>query len=86
MNLRMEAFLHDNTRSHTARATVDFLANQNVTVLPWPFKSLYLKPIEHLWDDLDRRMCCRQPALQTLQELQQAFEQDRIRRLIESMP
>jgi hypothetical protein len=49
MNLRMEAFLHDNTRSHTARATVDFLANQNVTVLPWPFKSLYLKPIEHLW-------------------------------------
>jgi hypothetical protein len=49
MNLRREAFLHDNTRSHTARATVDFLANQNVTVLPWPFKSLDLNPIELLW-------------------------------------
>jgi hypothetical protein len=49
MNLRMEAFLHDNTRSHTARATVDFLANQNVTVLPWPFKSLDLNSTEHLW-------------------------------------
>ena len=44
-------------------------------------------------DDLDRRVCSRQPAPQTLQELQQALEQewgripqDRIRRLIESMP
>jgi hypothetical protein len=41
-------------------------------------------------DDLDRRVRSRQPAPQTLQELQQALEQelgripqDRIRRLIE---
>ena len=44
-------------------------------------------------DDLDRRVRSRQPAPQTLQEMQQALEQewgripqDRIRRLIESMP
>jgi hypothetical protein len=44
-------------------------------------------------DDLDRRVLSRQPAPQTLQELQQSLEQewgripqDRIRRLIESMP
>jgi hypothetical protein len=34
MNLRRDVFQHDNARSHTARATVDFLVNQNVTVLP----------------------------------------------------
>jgi hypothetical protein len=34
MNLRWEVFQHDNARPHTARVTVDFLANQNVTVLP----------------------------------------------------
>ena len=34
MNLRREVFQHDNARPHTARATVDFLANQNVRVLP----------------------------------------------------
>ena len=49
MNLRREVFQHDNARPHTARATVDFLANQNVTVLPWPSKSLDLKPIKLLW-------------------------------------
>jgi hypothetical protein len=43
-----EVFQHDNARPHTARATVDFLAIQNVTVLPWLFKSLDLNPIEHL--------------------------------------
>jgi len=44
-------------------------------------------------DDLDRRVRSRQSASQTLQELLQALEQewgrirqDRIRRLIESMP
>ena len=49
MNIRREFFQHDHTRPHTARATVDFLANQNVAVLPWSFKSLDFNPIEHLW-------------------------------------
>jgi peptidoglycan hydrolase CwlO-like protein len=49
--------------------------------------------LEHLWEDLNQRVRSRQPARQTLQELKQALEQewgripqDRIRRLIESMP
>ena len=49
MNLHRAVFQHDKARPHTDRATVDFLANQNVTVLTWPFKSLDLNPIEHLW-------------------------------------
>ena len=53
MNLRRDVCHHDNDRPHTAPATVVFLANQNVTVLRRPFKSLDFNPIEHLWDDLD---------------------------------
>jgi len=34
MNFRREVFQPDNARPHTARATVDFLANQNERVLP----------------------------------------------------
>ena len=51
------------------------------------------EPNRTFMDDLDRRVRSRQPAPQTLQELLQALEQewgrilqDRIRRLIESMP
>jgi len=35
-----------------------------------------MNPIEHLWDDLDRRVRSRQSGPQTLQELQQALEQE----------
>jgi len=34
MSLRRDVFQHDHARLHKARATVDFLANQNVRVLP----------------------------------------------------
>ena len=34
MNLRMVVFHHDSARPQTARATVDFLANQNVRAIP----------------------------------------------------
>jgi transposase len=37
----------------------DFLQDRNVTVLPWPAKSLDLNPIEHDWDLLDRRVRAR---------------------------
>ena len=33
MNLRSDHFQHDHARPHTARATVDFLANQKVRML-----------------------------------------------------
>jgi hypothetical protein len=44
MNLRSEVFQH-NTRTHTARATVDILDDQSATVLPWSSKSPDLNPI-----------------------------------------
>ena len=85
MNLRREAFMHDNTRSHTAHATVYFLANQNVTVLHLPFKSLDLNPIEHLWMTWIDACAIVKQCRKALEQEWRRIPQDRIRRLVESM-
>ena len=46
----------DNARPHSARLTTDFLGQNNVQVLPWTAFSPDLSPIEHLWDQLGRRV------------------------------
>ena len=46
----------DNARPHVARVCQDFLANNNIPPLAWPPYSPDLTPIEHMWDELDRRV------------------------------
>ena len=64
---------HDNVRPHVARVVTDFLTQQNVNVLPWPAVSPDLSPIEHAWDEMERRLrqLPNQPV--TLTELSRAL-------------
>ena len=64
---------HDNARPHVARVVTDFLTRQNVNVLPWPAVSPDLSPIEHAWDEMERRLrqLPNQPV--TLAELSRAL-------------
>jgi transposase len=34
----------------------DYLTQQNVDLLPWPAVSPDLSPIEHVWDEMERRL------------------------------
>ncbi|GFS64744.1 DDE_3 domain-containing protein [Trichonephila clavipes] len=47
-------FRQDNARPHTARVAQDFL--HHFQTLPWPARSPDLSPVEHVWDQLKRKM------------------------------
>lgn len=49
-------FQQDNARPHSARLTQTLLQQNNVDILRWPARSPDLSPIEHLWDELGRRI------------------------------
>lgn len=85
-------YMHDNARPHTAAIVRQYLEEVNVPVMEWPARSPDLNPIEHLWDELKRRIRGRNIAPTNLQELQNALKeeweaipQDFIKHLIESM-
>ncbi|GFY35334.1 transposable element Tcb2 transposase [Trichonephila clavipes] len=80
-------FQQDNARPHTARVAQDFLCH--FQTLPWPARSPYLYPVEHVWDQLTRQM----PSCHSIHDLELAVQdlwahlpQDNIRCLINSMP
>jgi transposase len=60
-------------RSHVVRVCQDFHANHNINPLDWPPYSSDLFPIEHLWDEMDRRVRGRRNAPATLDQLRAAL-------------
>jgi hypothetical protein len=86
-------FQQDNARPHTARLTTAFLTANNINTLSWPSLSPDLNPIEHIWDELDRRLRARANAPATRNELFIALQaewaaipQQTISHIIASMP
>ena len=69
-------FQQDNARPHVARVCRDFLNQNNVIPLDWPPYSPDLSPIEHLWDELDRRVRSRRHVPNNVQQLTAALQQE----------
>lgn len=73
-NRRM-TYMHDGAPCHTAASTRRLLNRNQIRVLPWCSKSPDLNPIEHIWDEVERRLRRRPNQPQTLQQLSQALIQ-----------
>ena len=66
-------FQYDNARPHVARVCQDFQANDNIGPLDWPPYSPDFSPIEHLWDELYRRVRRRRNTPNNLGQLRTAL-------------
>jgi hypothetical protein len=66
---KSEPLQQDNAQPHVARVCQDFLPNHNINPFDWPPYSPVLTPIEHLWDEMDRRVRGRRNAPATLDQL-----------------
>ena len=69
-------FQHDNAQPHVARICTQFLEAENVPFLLLPSYPPDMSPIEHVWDNLARRVRQRAPVPANIQQLCTAIEEE----------
>jgi len=72
---QLQFFQQDNALPHTARGSMACLTQNNINVLPWPSLSPDMAPIEHVWDEIGRRIAAgRHPTTVAQLEQRLVFE------------
>ena len=69
-------FQQDNDPKHTSRLATRWFEDHDIILLPWPSSSPDMNIIEHVWDELDRRVRRRNPLPRNVDELWAALEEE----------
>ena len=84
-------FQQDNDPKHKAAIVTNWLNRNQVERLNWPSFSPDMNPIEHLWDEVERRLKKKQPKNKTelqkcLIEVWEEIEVSVLKKLVDSVP
>jgi transposase len=86
-------FQQDNDPKHTSRLLKDWFAEQDFEVMDWPAQSPDLNPIEHLWDEMERRLrnsgenpTSKEDLFKKLLAVWEKIDVETVRKLICTMP
>lgn len=84
-------FQHDNDPKHRAAIVTNWLNQKGVERLEWPSFLPDLNPIEHLWDEIERRMKKEQPKnekelKESLTRVWKGVEKEVLKKLVDSVP
>jgi hypothetical protein len=86
-------YQHDNAPFHKSRSVREWFVDNKVPEMDWPAQSPDLNPIEHVWDELERRLRSRPQCPTSLTALATALQEEwaailleMFRHLVESLP
>lgn len=86
-------YQHDNAPVHKAKVITEWFEEMGVDEVEWPAQSPDLNPIEHLWDELERRLKARPNRPKNTKELFVMLKEEwnqipaeTYRKLVESLP
>lgn len=84
-------FMHDNDPKHKSKLVTDYLEKRNINVLDHPPQSPDLNVIEHLWDEIGRKLLeknirNKNDLKNEINTLWNEMSQDVTKKLVESMP
>ena len=84
-------FQQDNDSKHTAGNISEWFVKNRINTFKWPAPSPDTNPIEHIWDELERRMRPYSPKNKDefwsiIQKEWQGIDQEVISKLINLMP